>query len=133
MGDQKCIGGWRESFIGHPSATFFEHDFSERVFQQPRESSSTSRWPVGFGRCCLTLPWPVESAVHDQCRLPNLRRATRSASFGVMPRSMRSAIVRQLDESGLSKLVVEMVLLSSVEAASSNTSVRSPPPPNGTD
>jgi hypothetical protein len=39
MGDQKCIGCQRKSFIGHPSATFFEHDFWERVFQQPQTES----------------------------------------------------------------------------------------------
>jgi hypothetical protein len=39
MGDQKCIGGRRRSFIGHPSAMFFEHDFCERVFQQAQDNA----------------------------------------------------------------------------------------------
>jgi hypothetical protein len=34
--DQKCIGSRRKPLIGHTRAMFFEHDFSERVFQQPQ-------------------------------------------------------------------------------------------------
>jgi hypothetical protein len=36
MGDQKCIPGRRKSLIGHPSATIFQRDLRERVFQQLR-------------------------------------------------------------------------------------------------
>ena len=34
MGDQKCIPSRRKSFIGHPSATVFQQDLRDRVFQQ---------------------------------------------------------------------------------------------------
>ena len=36
MDDRKCIRGRRKSLIGHPSATFFQRDLRERVFQQLR-------------------------------------------------------------------------------------------------
>jgi hypothetical protein len=35
LGDQKCIPRWRKSFIRHPSASSFQGESAERVFQQP--------------------------------------------------------------------------------------------------
>jgi hypothetical protein len=40
--DQKCIGGRRKSFIGHPDATHFRRKFCERVFQQLQASLTMS-------------------------------------------------------------------------------------------
>jgi hypothetical protein len=36
LGDRKCLGKPRTSFVGHPSAKFFQPFSDERVFQQPR-------------------------------------------------------------------------------------------------
>jgi hypothetical protein len=41
LGDQKCIPRWRKSFIEHPSASGFQGESVERVFQRPRLLSTT--------------------------------------------------------------------------------------------
>jgi hypothetical protein len=35
LGDRKCLGKPRTSFVGHPSAKFLQPFSDERVFQQP--------------------------------------------------------------------------------------------------
>jgi hypothetical protein len=40
VGDRKCPGNPRESFIAHPDAILFSRFFREGVFQQPRLVSS---------------------------------------------------------------------------------------------
>jgi hypothetical protein len=44
MGDQKCIGRRRKSFVRHPCGMFFERDFWERVFQQPQSEALIERF-----------------------------------------------------------------------------------------
>jgi hypothetical protein len=36
LGDRKCLGKLRKSFVGHPSAILFLRISREGVFQQPR-------------------------------------------------------------------------------------------------
>jgi hypothetical protein len=36
LGDRKCLGDPRKSFVGHSDATQFGTSSSRRVFQQPR-------------------------------------------------------------------------------------------------
>src|ERR1039458_7969573 len=36
LGDRKCIGKSRKSFVGHPSAKFFRPVLRDRVFQHPQ-------------------------------------------------------------------------------------------------
>ena len=56
LGDRKCLGDPRKSFVGHPDATQFGTSSSRRVFQQPqlqelrkerrRAQSGANRSPV---------------------------------------------------------------------------------------
>jgi hypothetical protein len=39
--DGKCLGGWGKSFVELPDAKQFLRICGERVFQQPRELSTT--------------------------------------------------------------------------------------------
>jgi hypothetical protein len=36
LGDRKCLGKSKRSFVGHPSAKFFRVFSRARVFQQPQ-------------------------------------------------------------------------------------------------
>jgi hypothetical protein len=49
LGDRKCLGKPRTSFVGHPSAKFFQPFSDERVFQQPRDLTSINNWVPSFG------------------------------------------------------------------------------------
>jgi hypothetical protein len=50
LGDRKCLGKLRKSFVGLPSAKFFQPFSGEGVFQQPRLFSTVISKSVGFGR-----------------------------------------------------------------------------------
>jgi hypothetical protein len=41
LGDRKCLGKPRESFVVHPNAILFSRILQEGIFQQPRLFSST--------------------------------------------------------------------------------------------
>src|ERR1039457_638940 len=55
MGDRKCIGDQRKSFIGHPGATIFQRDPRERVFQQLRDLSPVIQIAKRQSRRLLSL------------------------------------------------------------------------------
>jgi hypothetical protein len=52
LGDQKCIPRWRKSFIGHPSASSFQGEDAERVFQQPRLITTVISSKRAEDPCC---------------------------------------------------------------------------------
>jgi hypothetical protein len=41
LGDRKCLGKPRKSFVGHPNATLFWRTSREGVFQQPQAFTPT--------------------------------------------------------------------------------------------
>jgi hypothetical protein len=41
LGDRKCLGKTRTSFVGHPDAILFLRISREGVFQQPRDFAPT--------------------------------------------------------------------------------------------
>ena len=62
LGDQKCIPRWRKPFIRHPSASVFQRNLCEGLFQQPRLIATVedliSGLPVIRGR----RPGPAQTA-----------------------------------------------------------------------
>src|ERR1019366_1167045 len=51
LGDRKCLGKPRKSFVGHPDAILFSRISREGVFQHPRLFTSTTL----FRYSCFTL------------------------------------------------------------------------------
>jgi hypothetical protein len=47
LGDRKCLGKPRTSFLGHPDAILFLRISRERVFQQPQAISLIEVWLAG--------------------------------------------------------------------------------------
>jgi hypothetical protein len=43
LGDRKCLGKLRKSFVGHPDTILFSRISRERVSQHPRLISTTTR------------------------------------------------------------------------------------------
>jgi hypothetical protein len=76
LGDQKCIPRWRKSFIRHPSASSFQGESAERVFQQPQAIAQVC------AVCSPTRKRRYHSrALSGQYNLTRLRRACERPSF----------------------------------------------------
>jgi hypothetical protein len=45
LGDRKCLGKSRKSFVGLPGAKFFRPVLRDRVFQHPRDFSPAAKQP----------------------------------------------------------------------------------------
>jgi len=43
LGDRKCLGKLRKSFVGHPDTILFSRISRERVFQHPRDISPVTQ------------------------------------------------------------------------------------------
>jgi hypothetical protein len=114
LGDRKCLGKPRTSFVGHPSAKFFQPFSDERVFQQPQAITLIDRSMNCnggfFSNCQADHPrpemWPfaltgpfyetynmlrLESVPRDWCRPTSVSfrkiRTLQSCQSSLMPES----------------------------------------------
>jgi hypothetical protein len=79
LGDRKCLGKPRKSFVGLPSAKFFRQVLRDRVFQQPQAITLIENWLTGVSECygdvttATRVGWRIEEGRKPLGSLPSKR------------------------------------------------------------